>query len=101
VAYGTLPARVVEVLEQIARNNELILEHPAPRVRMRAFGESSLDFELLGWIKYPEQRGLTRHNLLIEIDGRFREEDIRIPFPQRDIHLQDSGGTQEEPPADS
>jgi len=84
VAYGTEPAKVIDVLEQVARENTMILDHPAPRVRMRAFGESSLDFELLGWIKHPEQRGLTR---LIEIDSRFREEDIRIPFPQRDVHL--------------
>lgn len=90
VAYGTEPVRVVDLLERIARENTLILDHPAPRVRMRAFGESSLDFELMGWIKYPEQRGLTRHNLLIEIDSCFREEKIQIPYPQRDIHLQPS-----------
>jgi MscS family membrane protein len=88
VAYGTRPAKVIGLLEQVARDNELILEHPAPRVRMRAFGESSLGFELLGWIKYPEQRGLARHNLLIEIESGFQQEGIRIPFPQRDVHLQ-------------
>jgi len=87
VAYGTEPASVVDALEQVALENTLILDHPAPRVRMRAFGESSLDFELMGWIKYPEQRGLARHNLLVEIDSRFREEGILIPFPQRDVHL--------------
>ena len=87
VAYGTRPAEVIELLEQVARENELILDHPAPRVRMRAFGESSLDFELLGWIKYPEQRGLARHNLLIEIERLFREAGIQIPFPQRDVYL--------------
>ena len=87
VAYGTRPAKVIGVLEQVARENELILGHPVPRVRMRAFGESSLNFELLGWIKYPEQRGLARHNLLIEIESRFQQEGIRIPFPQRDVHL--------------
>jgi MscS family membrane protein len=87
VAYGTRPANVIGVLEEVARNNELILAHPVPRVRMRAFGESSLDFELLGWIKYPEQRGLARHNLLIEIENQFREAGIHIPFPQRDVYL--------------
>ncbi|MFC1688710.1 mechanosensitive ion channel family protein [Pseudomonadota bacterium] len=91
VAYGTRPARVVELLEQVARENELIIDHPVPRVRMRAFGESSLDFELLGWIRYPEQRGLARHNLLIEIESLFREEGIHIPFPQRDVHLKTPG----------
>jgi small-conductance mechanosensitive channel len=87
VAYGSEPAKVVEVLEQVARENEMILPHPAPRARMRAFGESSLDFELLGWIKYPEQRGLARHQVLMEIDESFRKEGIQIPFPQRDIHV--------------
>jgi len=98
VAYGTVPAKVVEVLEQVAHDNELILDHPAPRVRMRAFGESSLDFELMGWIRYPEQRGLTRHNLLMEIDSRFREENIQIPFPQRDVHLLQPDGKPDEAP---
>lgn len=87
VAYGTRPRKVVELLEQVAKENSLILDHPAPRVRMRAFGESSLNFELLGWIKYPEQRGLARHNLLIEIETLFNEEGIHIPFPQRDVYL--------------
>ncbi len=93
VAYGTLPTLVVDVLEQVAKDNELVLGHPAPRARMRAFGESSLDFELLGWIKYPEQRGLAKHNLLIEIEKRFRENDIQIPFPQRDLHLRTEAAT--------
>lgn len=87
VAYGTLPQTVVEVVEKAAQDNELVLAEPAPRVRMRAFGESSLDFELLCWIKYPEQRGLAKHELLIDIDQRFREHGITIPFPQRDVHL--------------
>ena len=87
VAYGTQPAKVSKVLEQVAADCELILPYPAPRVRMRAFGESSLDFELLAWIKQPEHRGLVRHNLLIEIERCFREQDIQIPFPQRDLHL--------------
>lgn len=87
VAYGTHPQTVVEVVEKAAQDNELVLAEPAPRVRMRAFGESSLDFELLCWIKYPEQRGLAKHELLIDIDQRFREHGITIPFPQRDVHL--------------
>ena len=97
VAYGTLPASVVEVLEQVAADNELILDHPPPRVRMRAFGQSSLDFELMGWIKFPEQRGLARHNLLMEIDAQFRERGIEIPFQQLDLHLKNPAGAEQPP----
>ncbi len=96
VAYGTETSKVVEVLEDVARTNSMILEHPEPRVRMRAFGESSLDFELLGWIKYPEQRGLARHNILMEIDQRLRDEGIQIPFPQRDLHIKEASSNSED-----
>lgn len=96
VAYGTRPPKVVEVLEDIARANEMILEFPAPRVRMRAFGQSSLDFELLGWIRLPELRGLARHTLLLEIEERFREEGITIPFPQQDVHIHHKSLLEEE-----
>jgi MscS family membrane protein len=87
VAYGSNTEDVVGILEQIARNCPGINDSPAPRVRMRAFGTSSLDFELLGWINHPELRGRVKHDLLMEIDKRFREEGIVIPFPQADIHI--------------
>jgi small-conductance mechanosensitive channel len=87
VAYGSDTQRVVDVLESIAHDNENVIDSPAPRVRMRAFGDSSLKFELMGWISHPEQRGRVMHDLLLEIDRRFREEQIEIPFPQRDVHM--------------
>ncbi len=87
VAYGSNTEEVVAILEQIALQCPGINNSPAPRVRMRAFGASSLDFELLGWINHPELRGRVKHDLLMEIDRRFREEGIVIPFPQRDVHI--------------
>jgi len=87
VAYGSDTDKVVRILEEIANENATVLDNPAPRVRMRAFGHSSLDFEMLGWIATPEQRGLVIHELLLEIDRRFRLEGIEIAFPQSDIHI--------------
>jgi MscS family membrane protein len=87
VAYGTDTAKVIAILEELAGESSLILASPAPRIRMRAFGDSSLDFELLGWISHPELRGRAVHELLMAISRRFREEGIVIPFPQRDLHV--------------
>jgi small-conductance mechanosensitive channel len=87
VAYGSDTEKVVRIMEEIANENGTVLDNPAPRVRMRRFGESSLDFELLGWIATPEQRGLVMHELLMEIDRRFRAEHVEIPFPQRDLYI--------------
>jgi len=90
-------------MEAIANENDGVVDQPAPRVRMRGFGDSSLNFELLAWIGSPEQRGLVMHQLLMEIDQRFRQEDIEIPFPQRDVHMRsvaESGKTPQHGPGE-
>ena len=87
VAYGSDVDKVAEVLEDEARRNPDILDYPAPRVRMRAFGSWSLDFELLGWVDKPVLRGRVTDQLLKSIYKRFGAEAITIPIPQRDVHL--------------
>ena len=96
VSYGSNTEKVVALLEEIANGCTGIVDSPASRVRMRAFGPSSLDFELLGWITHPEMRGRVRHQLLMEIDRRFRQEGIVIPFPQQDVHIK-SGTLDKDP----
>ena len=51
------------------------------------FGESSLDFQLRVWINDINYMNVVRSELNQEIDRRFRELGIEIPFPQRDLHL--------------
>ncbi len=87
VAYGSDVDEVCEVLEAVAVNHVEVVNQPAPRVRMRAFGNSSLDFELLAWIDRPVLRGRIRHDLLKNIYNAFIEHGIEIPFPQTDVHL--------------
>lgn len=93
VAYGSDTELVVKVLMGVAADNPDVIERPEPRVRMRGFGDSSLNFELLGWIDHPEDRGKVSHELFLAIDKRFREAGIVIPFPQRDVHLYRQEGT--------
>lgn len=87
VAYGSDVDRVCELLENIARRHEEICPDPAPRVRMRGFGDSSLDFELLCWIDMPVLRGKLSHELYMDVYKTFQEEGIEIPFPQRDLWI--------------
>jgi MscS family membrane protein len=89
VAYGSDIDMVQQTLLEIVQGNEHIVPEPSPRVRFRAFGESSLNFELLCWAKEPALRGLAVHELNCSIYKRFREKGIVIPFPQRDVHIHD------------
>lgn len=87
VAYGSDLDHVIETLQKVAEDNEEVLANPAPRVRFRLFGESSLNFELLGWIADPANRGRLQHELNCAIYRAFIEQKIEIPFPQRDLHV--------------
>ncbi len=92
VAYGSDIDRVQELLRTVAVTNENVLREPEPRVRFREFGDSALLFELLCWAKEPALRGLTVHELNCAIYRSFGAEGIRIPFPQRDVHLYGAAG---------
>jgi MscS family membrane protein len=76
-----------EVLEEIATVEPRILQDPAPRVRFRRLGDSGLEFELLGWVKDPTQRGQAVDGINTAIIKRFRTEGIEIPYPQRVVHM--------------
>jgi len=85
VAYGSDVDKVRTTLIEIAKDNENVLEEPEPIVLFTGFGNSSLDFELKCWINTPEIRKRVINQINLEIDRRFREEEITVPFPQRDI----------------
>jgi len=87
VAYGSDLDHAEKLLLRVAHANPAVVRNPEPRVRLRAFGTSSVDFELLCWIEAPAFKGLETHNLLKAIYKTFAEEGITIPFPQRDIHI--------------
>jgi MscS family membrane protein len=89
VSYSSDMDKVIETLEGIAAANENVVDEPASRVRIRGFGDSSINVELLCWIRRPADRGLVIHELNYQVIKRFREEQIEIPFPQRDLHVRD------------
>lgn len=91
VAYGSDVDEVVELLERIAFEHDTVVQDPKPRVRMRGFGDSSLDFELLCWVRQPALRGLVAHQLYMKIYKELNAAGVEIPFPQRDVWVRDGG----------
>ena len=88
-AYGSDVDKVEDILMKVAVNNDNVQPSPEPRVRFRAFGESSLNFELLCWAKEPSLRRRTIHELNKEIYNAFNEKGITIPFPHRTVYLRE------------
>jgi small-conductance mechanosensitive channel len=88
VAYGSDVNQVCEALIAAAREHPATLSDPAPNVYLEKFGESSIDFELVVWsreMSYRPRRFKSDLNFLI--DKHLRAAGIRIPYPQRDLHI--------------
>ena len=89
VQYGSDTQKVRQLLDEILADSPDIVDDPAPIVVFEDFGDSSLVFDAFFWIESSKDRTLrgVRSALRFEIDRVFRENNIVIAFPQRDVHL--------------
>ncbi|MGQ7869110.1 mechanosensitive ion channel domain-containing protein [Sunxiuqinia sp. sy24] len=87
VAYGSDVRLVERILLQVAKEHSQVVKTPAPFVRFKDFGESSLDFELYFWTGNDFLVENIKSDLRFDIDKQFRENKVEIPFPQRDLHF--------------
>jgi small-conductance mechanosensitive channel len=87
VAYGSDVEKVTELLLMCTNEHKKIVKKPAPHVFFKDFGNSSLDFELLFYTNETFRVERIKSELRYAIDKAFRENNITIPFPQRDVHI--------------
>ena len=86
VAYGSDIELVRETLLEIGKNTQNVLEYPAPEILFTDFGDSALIFKLRIWTQI-EYMIKVETDIRFQIDHIFKEKNISIAFPQRDIHL--------------
>lgn len=86
VAYGSDTALVKKLLLQ-AIVQPKVLKRPEPFIRFSDFGASSLDFDIMFYSR--DLRGINdlKSDVRFEIDRLFRENNIEVPFPQRDVWM--------------
>jgi len=79
---------VIALCEEAARATERVLPDPAPKCLLIELGESSLKLQLRFWIG-DAQNGVqnVKSDVLIEIWQRFKQQGVRVPYPQRDLHI--------------
>jgi small-conductance mechanosensitive channel len=89
VAYGSDIDEVEKIVLEIADKNENALSKPAPRVRFRMFGASSLDYELLVRVESSAKKGVTIHELNRAIYKEFARQNIEIPYIKQDLYIKE------------
>ena len=94
VAYGTDVHKVIEIVKRTILDSDYkddIVDNSVRQtnVIMTEMADSSVNFELLVWIKGDKMHKpkRTASEFLILIYDALYDNDIEIPFPQQDLHI--------------
>lgn len=89
VAYGSPARKVAELIRQAVVENPNVLTDREPVVVFEDFGDNALIFDVYFWAELSSQREQRqiRSEVRFRIDELFRDNDIVIAFPQRDVRL--------------
>ncbi|GAA4311781.1 hypothetical protein GCM10023115_32430 [Pontixanthobacter gangjinensis] len=91
--YGSDPNEVLKILFKVAEGHKHTLKQPPPQALFMDFGESSLNFTLRFWCHY-ENWLQAKSDISIGVYNAFKEANIQIPFPQRDIYIKSMPGSE-------
>jgi small-conductance mechanosensitive channel len=79
--------KVREILVQSAKLQKRILKSPEPFVMLEEFGEYALHFGIYFYISETFFELRIKSELRFEIERQFRTNNIRFPYPQKDLHI--------------
>ncbi|HEY2816052.1 MAG TPA: mechanosensitive ion channel domain-containing protein [Casimicrobiaceae bacterium] len=89
ISYDSDVDRALALMEEAGRSHDRVLKAPdAPTAFLSSFGDSGMVLELGVWIADPEKGQLNLKSALNrEILKSFGKNDIRLPFPQREVRI--------------
>ncbi|WP_305908800.1 mechanosensitive ion channel domain-containing protein [Methylomarinum sp. Ch1-1] len=90
IAYGSDEEQVIYILKQVVSESALVLKDPGPQVFFVGFGDSSLDFSVRVYVRDISDILPVTDDVHRRVRRAFKEHDIEIPFPQRDLHIRSS-----------
>jgi len=89
ISYSSNIKKAKELALEVMNNHPMVLKDPEPMVLVRELADSSINLAVRPWAK-TEDFFVMRSDILEQIKLKFDENNIVIPFPQRDIHIKQS-----------
>ena len=89
IGYSDDIGHAIAVIRSILDGEERVLQEPEYRVGVSALGDSSVDILVWPWVKSEDFLDV-KLDLIRAVKERFDAEGISIPFPQRDLHIQNA-----------
>jgi small conductance mechanosensitive channel len=93
VSYSTNVNEAIDIIRQILAENPRVLKQPAAGVGISSLGDSSVNIAIKPWATIQDF-GAAGGEINKAILERFREKQIEIPFPQREIRLLNAATTE-------
>jgi small-conductance mechanosensitive channel len=92
VHYDSSLPEVIALCEEAALETDRVLKDPVPKCLFVEFGDSALKLQLRFWIA-DAHNGVqnVKSAVLLRIWEKFKLKDVRVPYPQRDVHIRSSG----------
>ena len=88
VAYSSDLRLAQKLMIEAASIPSRVLSHPPPAVWLKEFGDNSVNHDILVWIRDPEDGvGNVQSEILNLVWVLFKQNNVEIPFPQRDVHI--------------
>lgn len=89
-SYKSDPAHVKQTLMASIKQHRDVAEKPGPIVRLQDFGKSGMHFDLLFWTYNVWRIESLKSEIRFSIFKMFRENNISIPYPQRELHIRNN-----------
>src|SRR5579863_2407212 len=90
VAYDTDIELAEKLMLQAAKSCKRVLDTPATTIWLHDFGDNAINFTIMCWINDPEDGvGNVRSDVLKQVWRLFRDNNVEVPFPQRDIRVKE------------
>jgi len=86
VSYEQEIDKAIAVVSEIVKNDKRVSRKPVPKVGLSEFADSSKNIYARLWCKQADYYDLM-FSVNRQIDKRFQESGITIPFPQRDVTI--------------
>ncbi|MCA9755274.1 MAG: mechanosensitive ion channel [Candidatus Eisenbacteria bacterium] len=86
ISYGDEMSKAKDILLGILRDHPKVLAEPAPSVAVSELGDSSVNFVVRPWCNAADYWDVY-FDVTQSIKERFDAQGVKIPFPQRDVHL--------------
>lgn len=88
IHYDTNPHQAIELCIEAAKETPRVLDVPGPNCLLVSFGDNSVDLEVRFWIEDPMNGCANiKSAVMLKIWDKFKQHDIKIPYPQRDVHI--------------